>query len=78
MTSDRSGRCVEHARLGFNALIDGTELLGHDLGYIWAVFYSHDKQRTQFALIMDKLRKKLPVRYVLLFGGERGGINTAT
>ncbi len=34
-----------------DGVLDGTELLGHDFGYVWAVFHSHGKQRTHFALI---------------------------
>ncbi|MCH8251958.1 MAG: restriction endonuclease, partial [Planctomycetes bacterium] len=47
---ERAGRCVEHAGLK-DAAPDGAELLGHELGYLWAVFYSQGKQRTHFALI---------------------------
>ncbi len=48
--AERAGRCAEHARLK-DAVLDGAELLGHELGYLWAVFYAHGKQRTHFALI---------------------------
>ncbi|MCL4201199.1 MAG: NACHT domain-containing protein [Pirellulaceae bacterium] len=48
--AERAGRCAEHAGLK-EAVLDGVELLGHELGYLWAVFYAHGKQRTHFALI---------------------------
>ena len=32
-------------------MVDGAELLGHESGYLWIVFYSHGKQHTHFALI---------------------------
>jgi len=48
--AERAGRCAEHAGLK-EAVLDGAELLGHELGYLWAVFYAHGKQRTHFALI---------------------------
>lgn len=48
--AERAGRCAEHAGLT-DAVIDGTELLGHPLGYLWVVFYARGKQRTHFALI---------------------------
>lgn len=46
---ERAGRCAENA--GLKADLDGTELLGHQLGYVWAVFYAQGKERTHFALI---------------------------
>lgn len=48
--TERAGRCAAQAGLT-DSVIDGTELLGHPLGYIWAVYYSQGKQRTHFALI---------------------------
>ncbi|MDP6545256.1 MAG: NACHT domain-containing protein [Phycisphaerae bacterium] len=48
--AERAGRCAEHAGLE-DAVLDGAELLGHPLGYVWAVFYSRGKQRTHFALV---------------------------
>jgi hypothetical protein len=47
---ERAGRCAAHAGLN-DAVLDGAELLGHELGYLWAVFYSRGKERTHFALI---------------------------
>jgi hypothetical protein len=48
--AERAGHCAQHAGLG-NAALDGAELLGHERGYLWAIFYSHEKERTHFALI---------------------------
>jgi hypothetical protein len=48
--TERAGRCAAHIGLT-DAVIDGMELLGHSLGYLWAVYYSRGKQRTHFALI---------------------------
>lgn len=48
--TERAGRCAAHAGLT-DAVVDGTELLGHPLGYLWVVFYARGKQRTHFALI---------------------------
>ncbi len=47
---ERSGHCAQHAKLQDTAW-DGTELLGHERGYLWAVFYARGKERTHFALI---------------------------
>ncbi|HKS22824.1 MAG TPA: NACHT domain-containing protein [Thermoanaerobaculia bacterium] len=46
---ERAGRCAAHA--GIDAVLEGTELLGHEIGYVWAVFYARGKERTHFALI---------------------------
>jgi hypothetical protein len=48
--AERAGHCAQRAGLG-HAALDGAELLGHERGYLWAVFYSHKKERTHFALI---------------------------
>lgn len=48
--AERAGQCAQHARLR-DAALDGTELLGHQRGYLWAVFYAQGKERTHFALI---------------------------
>lgn len=48
--TERAGQCAHHAGLR-DAALDGLELLGHQRGYVWAVFYAHGKQRTHFALI---------------------------
>ena len=47
---DRAGRCAHEAKVVL-ASLDGLELLGHQRGYVWAIFYAHGKQRTHFALI---------------------------
>lgn len=48
--AERAGRCAALAGLR-DADLDETEVLGHELGYVWAVFYSSGKARTHFALI---------------------------
>src|ERR1017187_9641326 len=48
--AERAGHCAQHAGLG-DAALDGAELLGHERGYLWAIFYAHEKVRTHFALI---------------------------
>ena len=48
--AERAGRCVENAAIK-DAKLDALELLGHELGYLWCVFYTHNKKRTHFALI---------------------------
>lgn len=50
VAAERAGQCAEHAGLRYAAL-DGSELLGHHTGYIWAIYYSMGKARTHFALI---------------------------
>lgn len=47
---EQAGHCAEHAGLK-DAKLDGVELLGHAQGYLWAVFYSQGKARTDFVLI---------------------------
>ena len=47
---EQAARCAEHSGLKDIAL-DGAELLEHELGYLWAVYYSRHKERTHFALI---------------------------
>jgi len=46
---ERAGRCAEYA--GITAVLEGTELLAHQTGYVWAVYYSQGKERTHVALI---------------------------
>lgn len=46
---ERAGRCAEAA--GLDAKLDGTELLGHSLGYVWAVYYASGKTRTHVVFI---------------------------
>jgi hypothetical protein len=47
---ERAGRCC--AQSGIDEVVgDGTELLGCPLGYVWAVYFALNKQRTHFALI---------------------------
>lgn len=48
--TEQAGRCYENSTLS-NAELDGVELVGHQLGYLWIVFYSQNKQRTHFTLI---------------------------
>ncbi|EAT59117.1 NACHT domain-containing protein [Chlorobium ferrooxidans] len=47
---EKAGHCAEYAGLN-EAVLDGVELFGHDMGYLWAVFYSEGKARTHFTLI---------------------------
>ncbi len=47
---ERAGRCAERAGLS-DAVLEEVELLAHELGYLWAVFYTHSKQPTHFTLI---------------------------
>ena len=48
--TERAGHCAAHAGLK-DAELDGAELLGHERGYLWAVFYAQGKERTHFGLI---------------------------
>ncbi|WDD99434.1 NACHT domain-containing protein [Thalassomonas actiniarum] len=48
---ERAGRCAEHARLDSQAQFNSSELLGHPLGYIWALYYELGKDVTHFALV---------------------------
>jgi hypothetical protein len=46
----QAGRCVERAGLR-DVEVEKIELLGHDLGYIKAVYFAHNKQVTHVSLI---------------------------
>ena len=48
--AERAGQCAQCAQLN-DAAVDGADLLGHDCGYVWAIYYSQGKQRTHFALV---------------------------
>jgi hypothetical protein len=48
--AERAGHCAQHAGLR-EAVLDGAELLGHQRGYLWAIFYATGKERTYVALI---------------------------
>lgn len=48
---ERAGRCAEYARLGTDTNLSCAELLGHSLGYIWAIYYERGKELTHVALI---------------------------
>ncbi|MCA9030674.1 MAG: restriction endonuclease, partial [Planctomycetaceae bacterium] len=50
IATEKAGHCAEQNGL-IDAMLDGTELFGHPLGYIWVVYYSLGKLRTHFALI---------------------------
>ncbi len=50
VAAEQAGRCAEHNGLQ-DQVIDSAELLGHKRGYIWAIYYTHGKKRTHFALI---------------------------
>jgi hypothetical protein len=45
--AEQAGRCAEHAKLK-GAKLDGAELLGHEQGYLWAVYYAQGKKRSPF------------------------------
>jgi hypothetical protein len=47
---EKGGRCAQHAGL-HDIVLDGLELLGHQQGYIWAVYYADSKQRSHIALV---------------------------
>jgi hypothetical protein len=47
---ERAGQCVNQHRID-GITPDNAELLGHDLGYIWAIYYSTGKHRSHVALI---------------------------
>ncbi len=47
---ERAGRCAAQA-MSTDSVLDDVELLGHESGYLWAVYYSRYKRRTHFALI---------------------------
>ena len=48
--AERAGHCAQHAGLR-DAVLDGAELLCHQRGYLWAIFYARGKERTHVALI---------------------------
>lgn len=47
---ERAGRCAEFAKLS-GATFGNSELLGHNMGYVWAVYYCTNKNKTHYALI---------------------------
>jgi hypothetical protein len=47
---ERAGQCAQLANLA-DAVLEDAELLGHQRGYLWAIYYTHGKERTHFALI---------------------------
>ena len=49
--AERAGRCAEHAKLDPDTQFESAELLGHSLGYIWALFYARGKEQTHLALV---------------------------
>ncbi len=46
---ERAVQMAAHA--GVRGDLDGTQLLGHEHGYLWAVYYARNKERTHFTLI---------------------------
>ncbi len=69
--TEQAGRCRQHAQVPDAAVVDAC-LLGTELGYVWAVFYAHNKQRTHFALIhADGTPLAQPVADQLLRDGLR-------
>lgn len=50
VAAERAGQCVQRAGLP-DAAPDGFDLIGHEIGYVWAAYYSHGKTRTHVAFI---------------------------
>lgn len=48
--AERAGRCAERCQLT-TAQLDGAELLVHPSGYLWAIYFARNKQRTHFSLV---------------------------
>lgn len=48
--AERAGQCAAQAEL-IGASLDGLELLGHESGYLWVIYYEQAKKRSHFALI---------------------------
>ncbi|NQZ07396.1 MAG: NACHT domain-containing protein [Algicola sp.] len=48
--SEKAGQCAQHSGLK-DGVLDGVELLGHEIGYLWVIYYGRGKQRSHFALI---------------------------
>jgi len=48
--TERAGQCLQYCGVT-DAERENAELLGHERGYIWAIYYSRNKARTHFALI---------------------------
>jgi len=46
---ERAGRCA--TKQSDDLIPETTELLAHEMGWIWAIYFSQNKQRTHFALI---------------------------
>ena len=46
---ERAGRSAK--RQPVNLHPENCELLAHDMGWIWAIYFTQNKQRTHFALI---------------------------
>ena len=50
VAAERAGRCVSASGI-MDLELNGAELIGHPVGYVWTVYYSRSKQRTHYALI---------------------------
>jgi hypothetical protein len=48
--AEHAGRCAQHAQV-IDGVLSAFELLGHNYGYIWVVYYGHGKQPTHFSLV---------------------------
>ena len=46
---ERAGRCAKGQPVNLHP--ENCELLAHDMGWIWAIYFTQNKQRTYFALI---------------------------
>lgn len=75
---ERAGRCIQHANLD-DIVLDGTELLGHPKGYIWAVYYAQGKQRTHVVLIHadgTPLAREIAAEIISADGGCGGDLGS--
>lgn len=48
--AEAAGRCAQDAGL-LEAAVEDVALMRYERGYVWAIFYTHGKERTHFALI---------------------------
>jgi NACHT domain/Restriction endonuclease len=46
----RAGQCLQYAGVEA-ATLDGIELLGHERGYVWVIYFAHGTLRTHFSLV---------------------------
>jgi hypothetical protein len=48
--TERAGQCAHHCGMT-DAIMESAELLGYERGYVWAIDYSRNKERTHLALV---------------------------